>query len=189
MTSFFDEIFQLSGDAPVNPLFSSNNKFRSAKVAESLTSVKPPVKGDHCGQRTADIPAPVKDKKAGRKRKAAEPAAPQQATETGHKRSKMVASSHTKQNLSTSETQSNQDTPTPPPQPQLGKRKRQNVNPNNVIQPSLAAVTNTIDDVKAMSEDAPAAVHETATQVHIASKELVFCFPHAASCEHTVFLL
>ena len=168
MASFFDEIFPLSGVAPVNPLFSSNNKFKSAKVAESLVRVKPAIKGDGCNQCTADIPAPVKDESTGKKRKAAEPAATQQATKTGHKQSKVAASTHITQKHSASESQSKQDTPAPAQQPQLGKRKRQDVKPIDMVQASLAVLSNTAGDVEEVSDDASAAIHETATQVHTA---------------------
>ena len=159
MASFFDEIFQLSGDAPVNPLFTRNNKYKSAKVALSLAS------GDGCDQRTADVPAPVKDKKAGKKRKAAELAAQQEATDTGHK---VVASTHIIQKHSASDTQSKLDAPAPAQQPQLGKRKRQDIKSIDKVQTSPAVLNNTVDRVKELPDDASAAVHETATQVHTA---------------------
>ena len=185
MASVFDEIFSLSGDAPVNPLFSSNNKFKSAKAAEILASVQPAVKGDVCVQRTADIPAPVKDKKTGRKRKAAEPAAPQQATESSHKHTKVVAPSHTKHKLSASKNQAKQDAPD---HAQLGKRKRQGVRSSDMVQPSHAVQSNT-DDVNEVSDDASAAVYEAATQVHTASQAPVLSTFDAASCELTGLLL
>ena len=162
MASFFDEIFQLSGDAPVNPLFTRNNKYKSAKVALSLAS------GDSYDQRTADVPAPVKEKKAGKKRKAAELAAQQQATETGHNRSKVVASTHITQKHSASDTHSKLDAPAPAQQPQQGKRKRQDTKSIDKVQTSPAVLNNTVDRVKELPDDASAAVHETATQVHTA---------------------
>lgn len=170
MASIFDGIFQLSGDAPVNSLFSSNNKFKSAKFAESLPSAEPSDKGNNDKQRIGvDIPAPVKPKKKAKKRTAAEQAAPQQVIEAGHKRSKTTASSHTDQNTA-SESHTKQDTLAPAEAPQRKKRKRQDAELKDVVQPSLAALNNMIGDVK---EVADAGVHETATQVCIASQRFI----------------
>lgn len=175
MASLFDEIFNLPGDAFVNPLFSSNNKFKSAKVAESLASLKPAVKADGEDQDAVDIPAPVKVKKTSNKRKVAEPTAPQHSTETGHKRSKVASSSHTKHKPSAPGIQSKQDTPAPAQEAHLRKRKRQDVKPSQAAQPSLAAVNSTVDDHEEVSEDASAAAHETATQVHYTMRACTFC--------------
>lgn len=166
MASIFDGIFQLSRDAPVNSLFSSNNKFKSAKLAERLPSVEPSDKDNNDQRR---IPAPSKPKKTAKKRTAAEQAVPQQAIEASHKRSKATASSYTDQNT-VSESHTRQDTPAPAEAPKLKKRKRQDAQPNDVVQPSLAALENVANVVKEASD---AGVHETATQVHIASQGFV----------------
>lgn len=165
MASLFDNIFEVPGDAPVNPLFSSNNKFKSAKVAGSL---KPAVKTDGDTQHTADRAAPAKVKKTGKKRKAAELTAPQHFTETGHKHTKVVASTHIKHKPSAPEIQSKQDIPAPALEAHLTKRKRQDVKPSKVVQASLAAVNNTFDDPEEESDDDSAVVLETATQVQTA---------------------
>lgn len=171
MASIFDEIFQPSGDAPVNSLFSSNNKFKSAKFAESLPSVEPSDNGNNDKQRTVDIPAEVKPKKKAKKRSAAEQAAPQQAIEAGHKRKKATASRHIDNNTA-SESHIKQDTPAPAKEPRLKKRKRQDAQLNDVAQPSLAAVNNMVDEVKEVSD---AGAHEAATQVYIASQGFLPC--------------
>lgn len=178
MASIFDGIFQLSGDAPINSLFSSNNKFKTAKSAESLPSVKPSSSGNNDKQRTVDIPAEVKPKKKAKKRLVAEQAAPQQAIEAGHKRKRATASSHIVKNSTASESHIKQDTPAPAEEPRLKKRKRQDAQLPDMAQPRLAAVNNMVDDVKEVSD---AGAHEAATQVYIASQGFLPCTLHHVS--------
>ena len=172
MASLFDGIFQHSGDALINPLFSSSSKFKTAKVANAVTSVAPAAMISAGDQSTADRSASAKVKKTAKKRKAAEPAEPQQATEAGHKRSKVVASSSTKHKSSAQELQAKQEREAPAKEPQLRKRKRQDVKVTAVVKPGLAAVDNAVNDIKEISNDASAAVDETAVQVHNASLSL-----------------
>lgn len=166
MASLFDGIFQVSGKVPVNYLFSSNNKFKSAKAAEAVASMDPAAIGNGGDHSTADMPASAKASKKA-VRKAAGPAEPQQASVKGHKRPKAVASSHTKRESDAQELHSNQNTPNPVKEPRLKKRKRLEVKSNGPVEPSPADVDESFRDMSEVTVDA-SAVHEAAAQVHIA---------------------
>ena len=160
MTCLFDGIFQLSGDLPVNSLFSSKNKFKSAKVP----SVEPAATGGGGDHTTVDAPAADKVTKTA-KRKAAEPAE-KQASDTGPKRNKEAASS-TKQTSDAQKLQSKHDKPESVKEPRLGKRKRLEAKSIVVVEASPAEANETHDDRLQETADA-SAIHEAAVQVHIA---------------------
>lgn len=168
MTSLFDGIFQLSDDLPVNSLFSSSNRFKSAKVASVGLAA---IDGEHI---TAEPPATGKATKTA-KRKAAEPAE-KQASDTGHK---AAASSRSNQKSEAHELSSKHDKPDSAKEPRPGKRRRLEAKSNVAVEASPAAANETHDENLQEIVDV-SAIHQAAVQVQIALSRT------AALCEHSM---
>lgn len=176
MTSLFDGIFQLSEALPVNPLFSSSNKFKSAKVA----SVGPAdINGGE--NTTADAPAAGKATKTA-KRKAAQPAE-KQASHTKHKRSKTVASSRSKHNPEAQGLPSKHDKAEPTKEPRPGKRKRLEAKSIVAVEASPAAVNEKRTEVLQETVD-DSAIHQAAVQVQIALSCTAALREHSRRAHH-----
>ena len=163
MASLFDGIFQASGDMPVNSLFSSSNKFKTVRPAETLAAEAPAAQSNVEKQAKPASTISAKNVSKGSKRKAAAAAEPQ--LNTTHKRSKVAASHSPLHDNKGSKRQQQKTATAAAEEPHSKKRKKPEAAPSVDGGASSAAAehSNISSNGQAVPVDASDANAETVT--------------------------
>lgn len=173
MASLFDSIFQTSGDEPANSLFSSSNKFKTARTAEGPVAEVTASQSDATTQALTASVSSAKHTGKGNKRKAAT-AEPHRA-EAAHKRPKAVCSDSSSNGNKGSKQKLQKPDTAAAGEPRPKKRKRSEVSASIDCRaiPAAADPSNVISNVQEAPADALAADEATVKVIAAADQGIM----------------